>query len=44
MEIQDLHNDTFAIEHVTKRFFDAYPKAYFDLKEGRRVLRSLQPQ
>ena len=25
-------------------FFDDYTKVYFDLQEGRRVLRSLQPQ
>ena len=44
LEIQNLHNDAFDVEQVTKRFFDDYTKVYFDLREGRRVLRSLQPQ
>ena len=44
LEIQHLHNDAFDVEQVTKRFFDDYTKVYFDLQEGRRVLRSLQPQ
>jgi hypothetical protein len=43
-EIQNLHNDTFDVEQVTKKFFNDYTKVYFDLQEGRRVLRSLQPQ
>jgi hypothetical protein len=44
LEIQNLHNDAFDVEQVTKRFLDDYTKVYFDLLEGRRVLRSLQPQ
>lgn len=44
LEIQNLHNDAFDVEQVTKRFFDDYTKVYFDLQEGRRVLRSPQPQ
>ncbi len=42
--MQNLHNDAFDVEQVTKRFFDDYTKVYFDLQEERRVLRSLQPQ
>ena len=44
LEIQNLHNDASDVEQVTKRFFDDYTKVYFDLQEGRHVLRSLQPQ
>jgi hypothetical protein len=44
LEIQNLHNDAVDVEQGTKKFFDDYTKVYFDLQEGRRVLRSLQPQ
>jgi len=43
LEIQNLRNDAFDVEQVTKKVFDDYTKVYFDLQEGRRVLRSLQP-
>jgi hypothetical protein len=43
-EIQNLHNDAVDVEQGTKKFFDDYTKVYFDLQEGRRVLRSLQSQ
>jgi hypothetical protein len=42
LEMQNFHNDAFDVEQVTTRFFDEYTKVYFDLQEGRRVLRSLQ--
>jgi hypothetical protein len=44
LEMQNLHNDALDVEQVTRRFFDDYTKVYFDLQEGRRVLRSRQPQ
>jgi hypothetical protein len=44
LKTQTLHNNAFDVEQVTKRFFDDYTKVYFDLQEGRRVLRSLHPQ
>jgi hypothetical protein len=34
LEIQNLHNDGFDVEQVTKRFFDDYAKVYFKLQEG----------
>jgi hypothetical protein len=34
VEIQNLHNDAFDVEQVTKRFFDDYAKVYFKLQEG----------
>jgi hypothetical protein len=43
-EIQNLHNDAVDVEQGIKKFFDDYTKVYFDLQEGRRVLRSLQSQ
>jgi hypothetical protein len=44
LKLQNLHNDAFDVEQVTKRFFDDYTKIYFDLQEAQRVLRSLQPR
>jgi hypothetical protein len=44
LEIQNLHNDALDVEQITKRFFDDYTKAHFDLQEVRCVLRRLQPQ
>ncbi len=44
LEIQNLHNEAFDVEQVTKRFFDDYTKVYFGPKEGRRVHLSFQPQ
>ncbi len=41
--IQNLHNDAFDVGQGTKKLFDDYTRIYFDLLEGRRVLRSLQP-
>jgi hypothetical protein len=34
LEIQNLHNDAFDVEQVTKRFFDDYAKVYFKPQEG----------
>lgn len=43
LESQNLHNDAFDVGQGTKKLFDDYTRIYFDLQEGRRVLRSLQP-
>jgi hypothetical protein len=44
VEIQNLHNDAFDVEQVTKKFSGDYTKVYFDFQEGRRAFRILQPQ
>ena len=33
LEIQNLHNDAFDVEQVTKKFFDDYTKVFFDLQD-----------
>ncbi len=33
LEIQNVHNDAFDVEQVTKKFFDDYTKVYFDLQD-----------
>jgi len=33
LEIQNVHNDAFDVEQVTKKFFDDYTEVYFDLQD-----------